>query len=84
MLVGCGCQSPRKTASLLIAVWIEDERGIVMRPALAGLPIVCPTCLQRSGVKSVHLRPILCYERGVLAGRIRVEAIDPEDGYSAP
>jgi hypothetical protein len=34
--------------------------------ALAGCPIVCSTCCQRSGMKGVHLGPILGHECGML------------------
>ena len=63
----------------VVAVWIEYERSEVMWPALAGCPNVCSTCFQRSGVEGIHLRLIPRDECRMLANRVRVEAIDPED-----
>ena len=63
----------------IIAVWIEDERCVVMWPTLAGLPIVGSTCLDSCGVKDIHLRSTLRHECGMLANRVRVIAIYPED-----
>jgi hypothetical protein len=42
----------------IVAVWVEDEGGVVMRPALARRPIIGSTCLEGCGVKGIHLRPI--------------------------
>jgi hypothetical protein len=50
-----------------------------MWPTLAGLPIVGSTCLDSCGVKGVHLRSIFRHECGMLANRVRVIAIDPEN-----
>jgi hypothetical protein len=62
----------------IVAIWIEDERRIIMRSALAGLSIVGAACFEGCGVKGVHLRLVLGHECGMLANRVRVKTIDPE------
>ena len=63
----------------IVAVWVEDEGCVVMRPALARWPIIGSTCLEGCGVKGIHLRSILRRECCMLANRMRVIAIYPED-----
>ena len=63
----------------VVAIRIEYESSVVLWSALAGCPIVCSTCCQRIGMKGIHFRPIPRDECRMLANRVRVEAIDPED-----
>lgn len=63
----------------VVTVRIEHERGVVIRPARAGRPIVGPAGLEGDGVESIDLSPTLGCKRGMLFHGIWVVAIDPED-----
>jgi hypothetical protein len=63
----------------VVAVGIKNKRSIVLRPALAWWAIVGSAFPERSGEKSIDLGSIPRHERGVLADRMRVKSIDPED-----
>jgi hypothetical protein len=68
----------------IIAIWIEHERGIVIRPAEARRSVVDSACAKGRCVEGIHLSPISGCKGGMLFDGVRMISVDPEDGILEP
>src|ERR1019366_2743094 len=63
----------------VVTIWIEHERGVIIRPSQAGRSVFGRTCLEGGRMKCVDLLPAFGREGVMLLYGVRVESIDPED-----